>query len=156
MKACLSIFRLWLCLVALLACAAVGHAAALSPAEYRQQLRDFDARVEQLKGHPDQTVKLLAEIPDGVSVSDNSRQYSISYAWIKDQLRQILRADVKTRSTFLQKIQEHLHVLDREAQRYLDAQADSESARRKLDEILSRREFRKSHGPALSASGGKR
>src|SRR5689334_8808214 len=121
MKPRFPIFRLWLCLLALLSCSAVTRAIELSPAEYRQQLHDFDTRVEQLKDHPDQTVKFLAEIPDGVAISDNSHQYTISYAWIKDQLRQFLRAEVKTRSTFLEKIQEHLHVLDQQAQAYVKA-----------------------------------
>lgn len=151
MKPRFPIFRLWLCLLALLSCSVVARAVELSPAEYRQQLHDFDIRVEQLKDHPDQTVKFLAEIPDGVSINDNSHQYSISYAWLKGQLRQFLRADIKTRSTFLQKIQERLHVLDQQAQAYVKADADSGAAKRKLDEILSRREFRKAHGPGALA-----
>lgn len=151
MKARFPILRFWLCLLALLSCSAVARAVELSPAEYQQQLHDFDTRVEQLKDHPDQTVKFLAEIPDGVSISDNSHQYSISYAWLKDQLRQFLRAEIKTRSTFLQKIQEHLHVLEQQAQAYVKADADTGAAKRKLDEILARREFRKAHGPSALA-----
>jgi hypothetical protein len=151
MKPRFLILRFWLCLQALLVCSAVARAVELSPAEYRQQLHDFNTRVEQLKNHPDQTVKFLAEIPDGVSISDNSHQYSISYAWLKDQLRQFLRAEVKTRSTFLQKIQEHLQVLEQQAQAYGKADADPGAPKRKLDEILSRREFRKAHGPSALA-----
>jgi Domain of unknown function (DUF4129) len=151
MKACRTIFRFWLCLFALLASAVAARATDLSLAEYRQQLHDFDGRVQELRDHPDQTATLLSDVPDHVSVSANSRQYSISYAWLKDQLGQFLRAEPRTRSTFLQKIQDHLHVLDQEAQAYLSAQSDAESSRQKINEILSRHEFRKAHGPGALA-----
>lgn len=140
-----------ICLLAFLAFPLATRAADISPADYRQQLHDFSARVDQLKDHPEQAAKLQADIPATVSVSDSNGQSTISYASLKNDLRQFQFAPAKTRSTFLKKIQDRIGALDQQAQAYQSAQSASDTERRKLTEILSRREFRKAHGPSAFA-----
>jgi hypothetical protein len=146
MKICCAILRAWL---ALCVAAAFGlpSQASISPAEYRQQLQDLSSRVEQTKQHGEEAKQFESELPDHVSVSDGSHEYSLSYNWLRDRLKQFQQADVKTRSVFLQQIQDHLKELDVEAQAYEKAQAASSSDQEKVNEILARREFRKAHGP---------
>lgn len=147
MRICGSIFRVCLCLFAAAALAAPAHAASLSPSEYRQQLQNFSSRVDQLREHPEETKQFENEVPDRVSVNDGSQEYSVKYDWLKKQLKQFEQGDPKTRSAFLPQIQEHLQLLDKEAQGYEQAQAASSPDQQKLSQILSRREFRKAHGP---------
>src|SRR5579863_1853870 len=147
MKAWRAIFRVWLALCAVAVFALPGPEETLSPAEYRQQLQGLSSRVEQLMEHAEQAQQLERELPDHVSVSDGSRQYSPNYAWLKDNLKHFQQADVKTRSIFLQQIQDHLRDLDVQAEAYEKAQAASSSDQEKVNQILARREFRKAHGP---------
>jgi Domain of unknown function (DUF4129) len=148
MKSSRAIFCLWFCLLP-----AMGFTttltASVSPAEYRLQLQDLNARVEQIKEHPEQAKQLEADLPDRVFVTDNSHQYSLSYLWLKDLLKQFRQADLKTRNSFLQTIQKRLQILDQEAEQYEKTSADLSSARKKMDEILSRREFKRAHGPTM-------
>lgn len=148
MRICSAILRvgLGLCAAALLGLAA--HAADLSPAEYQQQLRDFNSRIEQIKQHPEQAKQFEDGLPDHVSVKDGSLESSIDYGWLKGELRQFQEADAKTRSKFLQQIQDHLQDLEQQARDYDQAQAASSSDQEKLNQILSRREFHKAHGPS--------
>jgi len=142
-----AILRFCCGLLATMALALAARAGGLSPGEYRQQLQDLSARVEQLKEHPEQAKQFAADLPDHVSVSDNSREYSFNYGWLKEKLKQFQQADPKTRSAFLQEIQDHLQGLNKAEQAYEKSQPESVSDHQKLEQILSRREFRKAHGP---------
>lgn len=149
MKISPPIFRFLLGLGALLF--SLGSWAAISPGEYRQQLQQFSARVEQLKEHPDQAEQLTADVPDKVTVSADSREYSISYDWLKTDLKKFQQADSKTSADLLQSIQQRLKNLDQEARAYEQSQNQSRANHKKVQEILSRYEFRRSHGPGFLA-----
>lgn len=142
-----AIFRIGLCLLSAAVSGLAAQAINLSPAEYRQQLQDFSSKIEQLNQHPEQAKQLESDVPDHVAVSDGSREWSLSYDWLKKQLQQFEQGDPKTRSAFLKQIQDHLHGLDKEAAAYEKAPPDSSSDHQKLEQILSRREFHKAHGP---------
>lgn len=124
-----------------------SHAATLSPAEYRRQLDDVSTRIDQLNDQPELAEQVAAGVPDSVSVSDGGREYSLSYDWLKKQLKLFEQADSKNRSSFLQQIHHHLQALGKEAQGYEQTQAASEADHEKLNQILARREFRNTHGP---------
>src|SRR5690349_2267386 len=96
------------CMLTLLACAAAAQAATLTPAEYRRQLESFNTRIEQISQHPKDAAAFQAEIPDKVTVSDGPREYSLSYDWMKQILKQYLQAEPQKRSTFLKIIQDKL------------------------------------------------
>jgi hypothetical protein len=146
MKSCGAILCVWLGCAAAFTLVLPVHAATLSPTEYRQQLHDFGARLDQLQDHPEQAAKLETDVPDHVSVSDGSSEYSVSYEWLRHQLKQFEHAETKSRSVFLQHIRDRLTSLERAAEGY-EAQASPPSDRQKLEQILARREFKKAHGP---------
>lgn len=142
-----AILRIGCGLLAVAAVAVATQAANLTPAEYREQLQDLSSKIEQLNDHPEQAKQLEADVPDHVEVKDGSLDWQLSYDWLRKQLKQFEQADPKTRSAFLKQIQDQLHNLDKEAAAYEKAPADSSSDHRKLEQILSRREFHKAHGP---------
>lgn len=151
MKVCKKILRIWPTLWATVAFGLSPLTADLSPAQYRQQLQDLSARVEHLKEHAEQASQFEQYLPDHVAVNDGPNQYSVSYDWLRDKLKQFQQADLKTRSVFLQQIQDQFKDLEAEAQAYEKAQAASGSDQEKLNQILARREFRKAHGPSWFA-----
>jgi hypothetical protein len=148
MKVCRSIFRFCVAFLATVGPGLPAHAAGVSTAEYRQQLHDLDSQIEQLKEHPERARQFENRLPDHVSVSDGAHEYSVSYDWLKKELRQFAQAEPQTRSVFLQHIQDHLKQLDAEAQAYENANEASGSDQQKLNQILSRREFHNAHGPS--------
>ena len=136
-------------LLLLLLCGPPAYAGPLSLAEYRRQLGDLASQVEALKNHPEDSGKLLAGIPDHVTVQVHSHEYSVGYQWLKDDLAKLPKAEVVTRAGILQAIKQHLQTLDSESQSLESDSSDPKSSRKKLDEILSRHEFRKVHGPTF-------
>jgi hypothetical protein len=138
-------------LLLLMVCGMPAFAGTLSIAEYRQQLSDLSSQTESLKNQPEDSEKLLASIPDHVSVRAHSQEYSVSYQWLKDDLAKFKKAEAVTRTGILQGIQQHLRILDSESRTFENGSGDLEQSRRKLDEILSRHEFRKVQGPSAGA-----
>lgn len=147
MKVCGAILRISLACLAATVVTVSANAAGPSLAEYRQQLQDYATRVEQVKEHPEQAKQFESDLPDHITVNDGSHEYTVNYSSIKTQLKQFQQADVKTRSAFLQAIQDHLKDLAQQAQAYEQAREVSSSDHRQLEQILSRREFHKAHGP---------
>lgn len=123
----------------------------LSIVEFKQQLNDLASQAAALDQNPENSSKLVASIPDRVTVRVDSRDYSVSYQWLKDELAKYPKAEATTRKQILQTIEEHLRTLDSESQELASNSIDLEPSRKKLDEILSRREFRKVKGPSAWA-----
>ena len=136
-------------LFATLTLSLAARADTVSIADYRQQLQQYAARLEQIKSHPDQAQKLEAEIPDHVSVKTDSSDYSFSYEWLKSGLKQLNQSNAEARSAELTRLQQRLKNLDEEAQGYERQQMEFQESRSKIQQILGRHEFRKSHAPGF-------
>lgn len=126
-----------------------ARAGTLSIADYRQQLQQYSAGLEQIKTHPEQAQKLEAEIPDHVSVKADSSEYSLSYEWLKSGLKQLNQSNADARSAALTRLQQRLKNLDQEAQGYEKQQKEPQESRGSIQQILARHEFRKSHAPGF-------
>ncbi|HEY6348088.1 MAG TPA: DUF4129 domain-containing protein [Candidatus Angelobacter sp.] len=144
------ISRFCLCLLAVLLFFGTAQAG-ISPSEYRRQLQQFSQRVEQLKDHPEQVGDLIAGVPDKVPVIVDSQEYSLSYDWLKTGLKKFRQADPKTRPGLLPPIEQRLQSLEQQAQAFESSPAASQQNHAKVEEILSRREFRKTHRPGFLA-----
>jgi hypothetical protein len=137
-------------LFALLACLYVpaAQAASVSVADYRQQLRDISQKVETLKVHPEQAGKLVAEIPDQITVSTGPGEINVNYKSLKDDLAFFSQVSEGKRTALLGKIQNYVQALNQAAAAYEKNTADLSSAHGRLSQILSRREFNKVKGPS--------
>jgi hypothetical protein len=153
MKISLHISRF--CLLLLLAPVfSVMAQAGISPDDYRRQLQQFSTRAEQLNDHPEQAEQLIADVPDDVIVNVDSEEYSFSYGWLKSELKKFQQADAKARAALLPEIEKRLKILAQEAQEAQaseSTQVHSQKNRKKVEEILARYEFRRSHGPGFLA-----
>lgn len=150
MKTGPTFLRFSLCLLAALIFSAAAHAG-ISPDDYLHQLQQFRERVEQLKDHPEQAGQLSEDVPDKVAVDVNSAEYSFSYEWLKTGLKKFQQADPKTRTGLLPEIEQHLQSLEQQAQAFENSLIDSQQNHKKVEEILSRYEFRNSRGPGFLA-----
>lgn len=150
MKISIHILRFLPVVISALLFPGVAHAG-ISPDQYRQQLEQFSTRVEQLKEHPELAGQLVAEVPDKVTVSANSHEYSVSYEWLKKDLKKFQDAKQEDRPGALQAIGQRLQNLEQQAQAYEDSQAEPQANHKKVEEILDRYEFRKSHRPGFLA-----
>jgi hypothetical protein len=137
-------------LLALLACscAVAARAESVSITEYRRQLQDIAQKVDALKADPDQAGKLVAEIPDTISVATSSGEINVSNKILKDNLAAFSRADEEKRAPLLTQLQNYVQALTAAAESYDQPGADAAAARGKLSEILSRHEFNKVRGPS--------
>jgi len=124
-----------------------ARAESLSVAEYQQQLQGIVANVESLESHPENAGTLVASIPDQVSVTTSSGELKVSYKVLKDSLATFKAADEKTRPGLLREINAYVRSMNSAAEDYEKSAADPGPAHRKLEEILSRREF-KTKGPS--------
>jgi hypothetical protein len=132
-----------------LAFAIASNAASLSPSGYRQQLDQFNKEIVSIRQHPELAQQLQSEVPDSVSIHGKSGDWSVSYSWLKQNLQQFQRAQPEKRQAFLDQIAEQLQARRSEAEVYDRDQPQLKPAQKKLDEVLSRREFRNVRGPGL-------
>ena len=124
-----------------------ARAESLSVAAHQQQLQGIVAKVESLEDHPANAGELVASIPDQVSVTTNSGEIKVSCKVLKDSLAAVAAADESKRPALLRQAQQYARAMSSAAEEYDKRAGDTGAAHRKLDEILSRREF-KTQGPS--------
>jgi hypothetical protein len=124
-----------------------ARAESLTVTAYQQQLRDIVTQVESLESHPEDAGTVVASIPDQVSVATSSGEIKVSYKVLKDSLATFKAANEKTRPGLLREIREYARAMNSAAEEYDKRAADPSAAHQKLEEILSRPEF-KTKGPS--------
>lgn len=137
-----AVLTLVFCLFAVAACAE-----SISISEYRQQLHDMAQKVDVLKADPGQAGKLVAEIPDTVSVTTNSGAINVNYKPLKADLTELSRAEGEKRTALLNQVHNYVQALTNEAEAYDSAGTNLSAAHDKLTAILARHEFNKVRGP---------
>ena len=125
-----------------------AQAESVSISEYRQQLHGIATKVDALGSHPDEAGELVASIPDHVSVATGAGEISVSYKTLKDNLAAFAAADDQKRPAILTQIQRYTRELLTAADGFDKRNTDLSSTQRKLDQILSRHEFKKVRGPS--------
>jgi hypothetical protein len=137
------------CLLLLLLCSCVlaAYAESISITEYKQQLRDMAGKVDSLKTNPYQVGRLVAEIPDTVSVRTTSGEIKVNYKTLKDDLTAFSRADEEKRASLLEQFQNYVRALNAEAENFDQSRTDISTSRNRLNQILAQREFNKVKGP---------
>jgi uncharacterized protein DUF4129 len=128
-------------------CARLARADSISIPEHQQQLHNMVAKIGSLESHPENAGELVASIPDQVSVATTSGEIKVSYKALKDALATLKAADEKNRPGLLREIKEYARAMNSAAEEYDKRVADSGPAHQKLEEILSRPEF-KTKGPS--------
>jgi len=136
--------------LALLVCLApaIAHAESISVAEYRRQLGDISRQIESLRDHPEQAPKVVAAIPDEVSVTTSAGVVTVKYKSLRDDLASFSQVEADKRAPYLVKIGGYVQSLRVAADAYEKSAEDPASAREKVNRILATREFSKVKGPS--------
>jgi hypothetical protein len=122
-------------------------AESLSVAAYQQQLQGIVTKVQSLESHPENAGELVASIPDQAAVATGSGEIKVSYKVLKDSLAAFAAADENKRPALLRQAQQYARAMNSAAEEYDKRAADTGPAHQKLQEILSRGEF-KTKGPS--------
>lgn len=134
-------------LLVLLCSVPKARAESLSIGAYQQQLQGIVSQVESLESHPENAGTVVASIPDEVSVATSSGEIKVSYKVLKDSLAAVAAADESKRPALLRQAQQYARSMNSAAEEYDKRAADRGPAKQKLEEILSRSEF-KTKGPS--------
>ncbi len=114
--------------------------------QYLAELDQWSAAVSRAKQNPREAAALRKQLPPAWSVTFEGQRYEIPTEWLRGELESIEKHPRSAASC--EEIQLRLQALRAAALQLRGSTAvPSAEARRKLDEILKRREFRDVHGP---------
>lgn len=119
----------------------------LTVSEFISQTDGLIERVDSLSDSPDNAHELRESLPDNITVAADSREYTISYAWLKKNLEEVSGANAARRTQLIKDIDHRLDHIKQQAEAFTLAPPVPDNASSKLTAILSRREFRSVHGP---------
>jgi hypothetical protein len=125
-----------------------AHAENVTVAEYQRRLHDLAERVDQLQNSPEQAGKLVSEIPDNVTVNTSGGSITVDQKGLKNDLAAFAQSDNKKREALLLKLRGYARSLNAAAILYEKAGPEPGYAHTQLQQILSRREFKKVQGPS--------
>ena len=133
------------CVLLLALCPIRSAAAAglsLSLDEYRQQLRALSEKIDSLRDHPEQARAVESDLPDTLIVNTGSGEITVNYHDLKSDLAVFSRADAHRREALASQLQKYVRALQSQTEAYIADGRDSAAARKQLESILARREFR--------------
>lgn len=128
-----------------------ARAESLTVAAYQQQLQDIVAKIDSLETHPENAGTLVTSIPDQVQVTTSSAEIKVSHKALRDSLSAFAAADESKRPALLQQAQQYARAMSAAAGDFEKNAADTATAQHKLQEILSRREFKTKEPSAKDA-----
>lgn len=134
--------------LAVMQCLAGENGPAISLNEYRERLGHFTASADLLKDHPEQTAQLITEIPDQLNVNTGTREITVNFRDLKNDLTSFSSAEASQKPERLLQIRDYLGELQSAAINL--SNTDHKAEQQKLSEILSRREFHKVRGPSAA------
>ena len=119
----------------------------LTMPEFINQTGGLIQRIHSLSDNAATARDLRESLPDDITISNDSREYSISYAWLKRDLADFPGANAAKRSRLLKEIEDRLQQTEQQARALALAAPVADTASSRLMMILARREFRDVHGP---------
>jgi Domain of unknown function (DUF4129) len=135
--------------VCLLSSSAFAEPAAITIAEYRQQLVALTEEIESFEQHPEQAGALEAGIPESVAVRTSSGEITVHNQRLKNDLAALSKTSGEKQAALLRQITTYVQELQSQAAGFEQPGADTPDTRQKLEEILARKEFRNIREPSL-------
>ncbi|MGH9564603.1 MAG: hypothetical protein ACRD4I_01340, partial [Candidatus Angelobacter sp.] len=117
--------------------------------EYRQQLAQFSQEIGSLAQNPQQAGVVEAGIPGSVPVQTDPGKVTVNYQPLKNDLATLSKAEGQERERLLRQITSYMQELEQQAADFDVPAANASATKRKLNEILARREFRNVHSPSM-------
>jgi hypothetical protein len=121
----------------------------ISVTEFRQQLSDLETKIGSLQEHPEGAGEISSAVPQEVKVETGTGQVTVSYKDLKNDLAMFSSGDANRKAAILPRLRNYVRTLKDEAAAFEKTAGDPAQARKKLDEILARKEFNRVRGPSF-------
>jgi hypothetical protein len=138
------------CLAALFLLAGLGQASgttALTTAQYVEQLQSYENQVAELASAPQKAPDFRDSIPETLTVQTTRGEMNVDVSFLQDDLNHFLTASADVKPNILANAGSRLKAMGAEAELYEQADRADDATRKRLDEILSAREFDQVRGP---------
>jgi hypothetical protein len=140
--------RYWL--VLLLLPAGMGQASgspALSTAQYIEQLQSYENQVAELASAPQKALAFRDSLPEALTVRTARGEMAVDLSFLGGAVNHFLTASAEVKPNILASTGTRLKAMRAEAELYEQPGRADDAARKRLDEILSAREFDRVRGP---------
>jgi hypothetical protein len=138
-------------LLALLSVAGGARAADSSPltiSQYQEQLRAYQASIQDLRTAPQHASDFYRTIPDGLVVHGTHGTVSVPTGFLRDGIVRFQTAAPKAKPGILLALGQRLDSMYEEAEAFEQPSRATDDIRARLDRILAGGEFSRVHGPA--------
>jgi hypothetical protein len=126
---------------------AAGDEAALSLADYRSRLHQYEDQIQKTTANPETAVDFYRDVPSDLQVQTPSGTMTVPMEFLHKGLENFLKSAPAAKPTILSQLYARIKALDDEADNFEKADAGNPAARDRLNQILSAREFRSVRGP---------
>ena len=143
-------FRPRHCLATLFLLVSLGLAAdgpPLTTAQYLDQLHNYETQVQEIASAPQKAVALRDAVPDAITVNSGHGDVTVDLKFLRQALDRFLKAEPKAKPNIISALGSRLKAMQAEAELYDQPSRADATTRKRLDEILSAREFGRVRGP---------
>jgi hypothetical protein len=137
------------CLGALLLLAGLGQASdrpSLTRPQYIEQLQSYENQVAELASTPQKAHDFRNSLPQTLAVQTGRGDMSVDMSFLWDALNRFLTATAQAKPNILASAGMRLKAMRAEAELYEQPSRADDATRKRLDEILSAREFDQARG----------
>jgi hypothetical protein len=141
----------FLLLATFLALAGLAGAAdrpTLTLQEYDEQLQSYETQVRTLTAAPQNATPLRDSISDALTVQTSHGVVTVETAFVREALNRFLTVKPADKQKILSDLGTRLRAMRAEADLYEQPSRADEATRKRLEQILSAREFNRVHGPS--------
>jgi hypothetical protein len=126
---------------------AAGDEVALSLADYKSRLHQYEEQIQKTTDHPEYAVDFYRDVPSDLQVQTLSGTMTVPLEFLHKGLENFLKSSPTAKPTILSQLSTRIKALETEADNFEKADAGNPAARDRLNQILSAREFRSVRGP---------
>lgn len=130
-----------------LASFAAADEAPISLADYKSRLELYSSEIQKVTEHPEYAVDFYREVPASLQVETPSGAITVSLEFLHKELEKYLKAAPTFKSTIISQLADRIKAMRTEADSFEQARGGDPSARERLNQILSAREFARVRGP---------
>jgi hypothetical protein len=119
----------------------------LSHAEYIEKLQGYQNQISELTSAPQKAATLRDSVPDALTVETSRGDCTVETAFLRDGLNRYLTAKPAEKREIMSNLGSRIAAMRAEAEWYEQPSRADDAVRKRLDQILSAREFNRVRGP---------
>ena len=119
----------------------------LTTSQYIEQLQNYENQIAEIASAPQKAVDLRDSIPETLTVHTARGDVPADLSFLRDALNRYLTATAQVKPTILANAGSRLKAMRAEAEVYEQPGRADDATRKRLDQILSAREFDRVRGP---------